>query len=194
MSLPYFRFTWWPINTSNVVDEPNTVISFSKEDMSLFLLQHGFDPNTHHIEVVNDDDVFSDYILHPYVFGSRKRDRLYRIMTNKAIMDQVMYRVVGELNACMSFGACALRGEIEIFDKISKLINGLEYGAITEEHIDTYGDSPTEYSTTESEQQDALYNIFDGDTSPHREVQPYTIESYVSIFTLLYITGEGAKD
>lgn len=194
---PYFYFTWKPINYDDTIEDDdsqeNVVISYHKEDIQLFLLQHGFDPNTTHIEVHCDEDIFSDYILHPYVFGSRKRDRLYRIMTNKAIMDQVLYRITNELHACMSFGACALRGEIELFDRISKLVNKLEYGSIVEENIDTIGDSPTEYPTTSQEHLELIYNIFDGDTHPSRDVQPFTIESYVSIFTALFITGDEEK-
>lgn len=193
----YYRFGWIPSHPSSKPAEydEKEVVSYCKEDMMLFLMQHGFDTRNPRIEILDDavESVDSDALLHEYTFGSKKRDRMYRIMTTKEIMNSVMYETTGNLTSCMSFGSCALRGDIQIFEKISELINGLEYGGITEENLDkpVRDYCPTDVENIESEQTDIIYTILDGDTHPSRDIQPYTIEWYVRIFTEMYILGRG---
>jgi hypothetical protein len=102
----------------------------------------------------------------------------------------------------MRFGACALRGEIEIFDRISKLIGELDYVYIIDE-IDfesEYGEDdlyryqgyPYYESIAMDASTDRLYTDLYDDCGKSMEniSAPFTIESYVSIFTNKLLIGQ----
>lgn len=204
-----FKFTWHAIRDP---DTFTTVFTHNKEHMTLFLQQHGFDPNSPNVEVVDDtcyeykNSIKNDVsYIKLFKMGSRKRDMIYQIATTDEIINEVTTAIADELCTCMQFGACALRGEIEIFDRISKLIGELDYVYITDE-IDfesEYGEDVDMYryqgypyyeEIAMDASVDRLYtDLSDDCTKGDSQLLPYTIESYVTIFTNLFLMGEEPK-
>jgi len=203
MTAKGYKFTWKPmIQNANTTFQ--TVCAYDRESITMFLTQHGFDPNTAHIEIVYDEEEIEDgCLLHIHHFGSRNRDRLYDVMTCEEIMTYVITRVGDELNSTMELGACALRGEIELFGKISKLLEQLEYTFIQDpfaadasgyDSVDPkeYGNGYPYYESfaiTKDEYVDALYEFLHTESHYSRPVQPITLESYVNIFTSGLLLG-----
>lgn len=193
-----FKFSWHPLNDP---DTFTTVFTHDKEHMNLFLKQHGFNLSTTQVEIINDEDeVSTDDIqyIKIFEFGSRKRDMIYRIATTLDILNDVTEAIADELCECMRFGACALRGEIEIFDRISKLIGELDYVYIIDE-IDSEEDDLYRYqgypyyeSIAMDASTDRLYTDLYDDCSKGTKtvLTPFTIESYVSIFTNKLLIGQ----
>ena len=194
-----FKFSW---NALHDPDTFNTVFTYEKEHMTLFLQQHGFDVNTANVEVINDDIAQDDIMyIHIFKFGSRKRDRIYHIATTLEIISAVTEAVADELFTCMQFGACALRGEIEIFDRISKLIGELDYVYISDEidwaddNIDSdmyrYQGYPYYEEIAMDASSERLNTDLYDDCAIEKidQIMPFTIESYVSIFTNQLLIG-----
>ena len=204
MIQPLYVFKWKTINGKN----SNEVFTYDRNDMILFLSQHGFSTEENNNVTVVMDDVARDDInyLRIYTFGSRKRDRFYRIATTETIMSTIVMDVGAELSDAMTFGACALRGEIEIFHKIDKLIQSLDYVYImdgyiasmneTDEYYDRYHENngyPYYEDITKNADDSFLYDSLYNDSVPQKPVQPFTIETYVNIFTDVYIIGRSVK-
>jgi hypothetical protein len=198
-----FKFSWHPLHDP---DTFMTVFTYDKNMMDLFLQQHGFDIQTANVEII-DDTISKDDMMYINVFrfGSRKRDMIYNIATTLEIINTVTQAVADELQTCMQFGACALRGEIEIFDRISKLIGELDYVYImdeidwTDDNIDTdmyrYQGYPYYEEIAMDASSDRLYTDLYDDCAVEKidQIIPFTIESYVSIFTAQLLIGEKAK-
>lgn len=203
MKDPIYMFSWDPMHpTTN--SKSQTVMTLDRNMMTRFLLQHGFDPDHANIEVSYDDDLMDECELHEYTFGSRKRDRLYKLVTTAEIVAMVVKEVCDDLSQTLTFGACVMRGEIEIFDTITKLIESLDFGVILDHrNADTSGYDvaddreycngyPYYESFARDVDQDDLYDSVHNESYYKKEVQPITLESYVNIFTSIFMVGRGA--
>lgn len=190
-----YRFEWRPVNRD---DELNSVESYDRDMMNMFLQQHGFDPQNANVFVVDDDHVDDSALLRPFTFGSRKRNGFFRIITTSEIVSGIAEIVADELSDCMTLGPCALRTEIQLFKHINDLIDGLSFiyvleGTLADDSSTDDYDYRDEYPYYESiaMNKDLSY-LFDSlCTESHysRPVQPITIESYVSIFAKSFLIG-----
>lgn len=205
-----YEFSWKPFNRPK--GDKHYVQTHDKKMMDLFLTQHGFDPNSAGV-IVTDDPQYSDddtITLHMYTFGSQKQDRLYHIATTQELMTVVIAEVTAELMPLMSFGSCALKGEIQLFDRIDKLMSHLDYAYIREtsqhnspEDYDNgyyhtvypnYPIDPTYEELSRDDEQDALGEFLEIDAKPS-DTDPVaiTIEAYVSYFTQECLLGKVEK-
>lgn len=199
-----YEFQWSPVRSPDIV---NYVQTPERETMNLFLLQHGFDPNTTHVKVIDESMDDESILLNVFKFGSRKRDRPYYIATTEEIITSVIHYVAEELMNTMSLGACALQCDFEIFDRIDKLIQKLDHVYIREtnpsaaEYIDDYfayrypgyPGYPTPDEALETEDHDALIDeLYEESVRSYRPdvFMPFTVETYVSVFTNKYLLGE----
>lgn len=205
MAQALYVFTWTNMNNP---EEPYGVYTYNLEDLKLFLSQHGFNTeNNSNVEVTYDtegiDDADRDYVR-IYTVGSRKRDQLYRIATTETIVSSVIMEIGSELSEAMTFGACALRGEIEIFKRITDLISELDYVYVKDGIVaDTTDDDYEKYHVNngypyyediaKNADDSFLYDELYSDAVPQKQVQPFTIETYVNIFTDIYIIGRKMK-
>lgn len=192
--MPTYRFEWVPLKRYKSDERSMCVETYDTELMKLFLQQHGFD-HTQAKVTVTDESAEETQMLRIFTFGSRTPNkRLYKIATTDEIVIGVAETVAEELSQAMQFGVCALRNEIEIFNRISDLINQLRFVYILENQLiddvysteDDYASYEREYPyfETAAMNQDLSYLYESLITESHhsRPIQPITIESYVSIF------------
>lgn len=199
-----YEFQWSPVRSPDIV---NYVQTPERETMNLFLLQHGFDPNTTHVKVIDESIDDESIVLNIYKFGSRKRDRSYYIATTEEIVTSVIHYVSEELMNTMSLGACALQCDFEIFDRVDKLIQKLDHVYIRETSLSVVEDMvdyfayrypgypgyPTPNEALESEDYDSLVDELYEESvrSYHQDMfMPFTVETYISVFTNKYLLGE----
>lgn len=212
-----YEFSWRPINWGPEDDKTGVnarifVQTLDKNMMDLFLIQHGFDPKNADVKITSDDDYSDDDMITLKIFrvGSRKRDKIYQIATTTEIVMEIISTISVELLDTMSFGACALKGEIELFNRVQSLIEKLDYVYIREtnpgflENMDEdayayrypgYPGYPSSYEELSRDDDidaltESLYNAANWTTDG---IQPFTIESYISIFTRDYLLGKVTK-
>ena len=197
--------------------QPTKVWTENPKDMLLFLTQHGFDPKRAHVKVVEHTEEYEQKpignkkglsLLNRYIFGSRDDKTLHTVVTTEEILTSILTNVAIDLSGVMTLGACALRGDIQIFAPITDLIEELDpiyvkdthaadVGCNEEERLERIGDWLKEYPNFESyavnEDDTFLYERLYDSMYPGK-VQMITLESYVSIFTRLYIIGHDDYD
>lgn len=203
-----YEFSWKPMYETT--DTRFYVQTTNKSMMDTFLLQHGFDPTTTNVVVTNDPQYSDDdsITLHEYTLGSQKQDRLYHVITTEEIMTVVISEVAWELMETMSFGACALKGDIELFDRIDHLVRELDYVYIRETSNSTcspedydneyyrtvhpgYPLDPTYEELSRDDEVDAMDEFLMVETKPsHTDPIPFTIEAYIGIFTRECLLGK----
>lgn len=207
-----YEFSWVPLNwKANKDQDVNGLVFVQTTDkrlMDLFLLQHGFDPNTKNVKVTDDESYRDDdsISLHLYTFGSKKRDRLYHIATTEDLMNEVISSISYTLADAMSFGTCALHGEeIELFARVQSLVEVLDYVYIRETNpmfqensVDDcyrYIAHPHRYEELSRDDDiDALCDELYNETKPDpNEPVPFTIEAYLSVFTREFLLGREVK-
>lgn len=191
-----FMFRWKCLRN----DDEHIVASYDKERIKLFLMQHGFDPNIQRIDITTNDGIDESDMLEEYTYGTRKRDHLYKIITTPRIVTTVVNEVGNDLSEAMTLGVCALRGEIEIFDRIAHLIDELDFVYIldgikadteydlydSEEYVNGY---PYYESFARDRDTSTLFDQLHDESFHKKSVQPITLETYVSIFTLHFYAG-----
>lgn len=201
-----YQFAWRPLRYSDT--RTSTIVqTHNRELMDLFLQQHGFDQQSSNVVVYATDspktivDDMSE--LHIFKFGSRKRDQIYQIATSLEIMVSLIQDVADDMVSTMSLGACALRGEIEIFSHINDLISKLDYVYIQETNGLYREDSSEDYrysgypgypcyesiARDDDTDLDALYDELYQCASNNNGIQPFTVEAYISLFTKEYLLG-----
>lgn len=205
-----YEFSWVPLNRKATDENVNNMMFVQTADrkmMDLFLLQHGFDPQTPNVRVTHDETYSDDdeITLHLYTFGSKRRDRLYQIATTEEIMTTVITTISQTLSDAMSFGACALRGdEIELFARIQSLIEILDFVYIRETNpifqensVDDYYRytmRSRSYEMSRDDDTDVLSDeLFDSSKPNQNEPVPFTIEAYLNIFAKDYLLGKEVK-
>ena len=197
----YFEFSWCPINRP---DDRQLVQTDDPELMERFLFQHGFNKDNHNVRVVQDDpeEIDEGCRLKVYTFGSKKRDHMYKIATTEEIMVPIIEDVGDKLASTMTFGACALLGDIEIFSRILELVEELDFVYVMEAQTD-FSSMMTDferqiYTTTgypyyEDIAMDAndeyMRDMLSTESEPQKEHQAITIEAYVRLFTDIFIIG-----
>jgi hypothetical protein len=207
-----YEFSWKPMYQST--DDRHYVQTTDKQMMDTFLLQHGFDPATANVIVTNDSQYSDDdsITLHVYTMGSQKQDRLYHIITTQEIMTVIISNIAYELLETMSFGACALKCDIELFDRIEHLIHELDYVYIREtspssnanpEDYDNeyyrmrypnYPIYPSHEEISRDDEEDSLDEFLMVDTKPsNTNAVPFTVEGYIEIFTRECLLGKAVK-
>lgn len=205
-----FEFSWVPINWKPKSDSSRSAIYVQTTDravMDLFLKQHGFNKDTANVSVVTDEQYSDDDMitLHVYTMGSKHRDKLYHVVSSAEIMTSVISNISCALLDTMSFGSCALKGEIEIFARVQSLMEKLDYVYIREtqaqyrEDVDDYysyrypgyPNYPTYEEVSRDDNEDTLNQDLYDDTIPSTvKPVPFTIEAYLSTFTREYILGK----
>lgn len=201
-----FQFEFYPVNVIPNM-KPTMVWSYDKDTMQLFLRQHGFDLNNARVNVVPCiGNINDETMLSIYKFGSRKRDRIYQIATTEEILACVLKRVGFNLSRTLSFGSASLRGDIQIFEHLMKLVTSLNFAY----NIDSMAADASDYDTIDREEyingypyyesfainsdDSFVYESLFDETGPTKPYQPVTIESYVSLFTESYIIGSQEED
>ena len=201
----YFEFEWRPINDSSMV---HVVQTDKRELMDKFLFQHGFKDQADRVRIVYDDKMESCSELTEYKFGSKKRDKLYTVVSNEDIIAPIVEEVGFLLASVLSLGACALMGDIEIFSRINSLVEELDFVYVSEtsamvesmtdyeKQIYTksgypyYEDLAMDVNSDDSWLMEQLYAA----SCPQKEYQAITLESYVKYFTEIFIMGRVIKD
>jgi len=189
--------------------KPLYVWSENPEMMRMFLIQHGVDPNKARVQMFDMPKQYRApvhnmgiYELNYYLFGSREDKSVHKVVTTEDIMNNIVTNVAIDLSAVMSLGAAALRGDIQIFEHISKLIDQLDFiyikdGAIADsssedERYSCAKDYPYYENEAMTRDDSYLYQRLYDSIYPNK-LQAVTLESYVSIFTRAYIIGYGAN-
>lgn len=199
---PMYMFEYYPLHViPNMA--PEVVYTTDRDLMTLFLQQHGFDPNTANVKIIDDEiDEDDPYMLHIWRMGSRKRDRIYNVATTSNIIENVVLSVGLELSEAMTLGAISFRGDIQVFERIGNLISMLDYvyqmdgfaadaGGYDVCDKETYSNGYPYYEEIAINHDDSfLYDALISDSHPSKDVQPITIESYVSFFTDRFIIGQ----
>lgn len=200
-----YEFQWSPLRTPNIVHYVQTP---ERETMNLFLIQHGFNPNTARIKIIDDCIDDESITLNIYKFGSRKRDRAYYIATSEEIIASLIMYVADQLLNSMSFGACALQCDFEVFERVEKLISKLDHVYIRETNPSNadsldgyfsyrypgYPGYPTLDEALETEDHDTMIDeLYEESIKSYHpdNFMPFTVESYISVFTNQYLIGEG---
>lgn len=212
-----YEFLLYPINaTSKTV--PTRVWTDDPHYMRTFLLQHGVDPQLAKVKVFDIpaysespiNDKTGAYKLNKYHFGSRQDKTIHPVITTESIMYSIATNVAIDLSSVMSLGSAALRGDIQIFEHIAKLVSSLDpiyikdsyvadAGCDADYRLERLADLVSDYPYYESiamsinEDDSFLYDSLYDSISPN-VVQHITLESYVSIFTKLYIIGHNDYD
>jgi hypothetical protein len=127
--------------------------------------------------------VYEDMMLREFRFGSESGDDLFTIMTCDMLVQDAIRDVCEELCDSMTFGPCALRGDVELFDKIATLVDELPYACLSDPDYadamssadETYdGDDDFAFERDCSITWDAIYDAY-----MSHPVQPITIEAYI---------------
>lgn len=214
-----YEFSWRPLKYDPIAEKDgsyNAITYVQTHDenlMRMFLTQHGFDPNTPNVKIIedpqyNDDDTIA---LHTYQISSRERGKVYKITTTFEIMERVINEIAYELNQAMTFGSCALKCEIQLFERIQELMDELDYVCIQETSSTNASgfDEMAEYGyyrisgripdndyeeLSRDDQQDTVFADLIETVNDHKLLPiPITIESYVSFFTDIYLIGKEVK-
>lgn len=216
-----YQFSMYPLEIRRGT-KPTMVWTTEPEMMRTFLKQHGFDPTLSKIQIFKPTEDFNKPIrnevmkcmLNRYIFGGRDDKTHQTVVTTEEIMNSVVTNVAIDLSGCMWLGACALRGDIQVFERISNLIDeldpiyvkdlkaadsgndGEEEGNLLNQ-FDRLAARLSEYPFYESiamqDDDTYLYERLYDSVRPD-VVQMITLESYVSIFTKLYIIGHDDYD
>ena len=177
-----------------------TVYSYKREDMLLFLKQHNFDLNHVHVDILEiaGEDFNENDILQPYLFGTNSSEDVYTIMSTISIVDDCILNTAQTLANTLLFGPPIIRTDIELFRVINDLINELphvyilDHTLIDETNDSMYSPDHSKYiKSWDGETPDpgddvyvieSLYNC-----SILQEIQPITMEGYVSNFTSMMV-------
>lgn len=201
-----YEFSWVTFKDakSGKKDTPKHYVQTAdRKLMDLFLHYHGFDVNNANVKIVHDEDDDDNSIsLKMAKFKSRESDKIYEIPTTDDILLYVCSNVACDLLDVMSLGSCALKCEIELFAKIEKLINKLDYVYIRETTCDYTDEIGYRYpgypgyprsheEMSRDDDADLLYeSLRQAFEYPENGIQPFTLETYVSIFTKEFIMGD----
>lgn len=212
-----YEFLLYPINATPKT-KPTRVWTDDPQYMRVFLAQHGMDPKQAKVKVYDMPDHYDKpvndksgiYKLNKYHFGSRDDKTIHPVITTEEIMYSIATNVAIDLSNVMALGSAALRGDIQIFEHIAKLVSSLDpiyikdgyaadAGADADYRMERLADLVSDYPYYESiamsinEDDSFLYDSLYNSISPN-VVQLITLESYVSIFTKLYIIGHNDYD
>ena len=197
-----FRFRFSPKSVKdNFYDYAYRVYAFKREDMDLFLKQHGFDTRLVHIECIpiNEFDDDDDHFLKSFKFRSNTSAEIYNIMTTDHFIKDAIDYTCAQLSDTLVFGPPIVRNDIEIIRLINDLMFSIPHAFILD-HTLTDGFTGEPYSK-DWEKYIKFYNPYqsleDMDDSYIYEsihnnsiddlVQPITIEAYVSNFTQMIL-------
>lgn len=199
-----YAFRFRPGNCTN----PNMdkiVIAENQIIMQTFLVQHQFDEETVHIDVIDVinmdiDDYYNritnDNILRPYRFRSNYASEVYTIYTTDELLTEAIRHVAQDLKFSLYFGECAIRGDVEFIQDILDLIEQLPHATVLDSElfddgnkldwtdcVNRFGeyvdDTPSITAKDDFVIGDSLFNFHD----PNENVQAITIEAYVQYFT-----------
>lgn len=186
-----------------------TVYSYSREYMNMFLKQHGFSIENSYVQCIPIEkfDEETELILKPFKFKSNTSDEIFDIITTPQFIYDAIDMTCSELSESLLFGPAALRSDIEIFKMINDLINELPHVYVMENML-IDGDSGEVLNISHHdeimnlynahgvcEMSDELYEAIDDTfiyesmhcSSVDEDVQPITIEGYVSYFTSMLV-------
>lgn len=210
-----YGFNMYPLNIT-VRTKPVYVWTEDPNMMRLFMLQHGIDPKLAHVSMSDMTEEYRRpvqnmgiYELTMWKFGSRDDKTIHDVVTTQDIMNTIVTNVAIDLSGVMTLGAAALRGDIQIFEHIAKLVESLDFvyikdaltadagGCDDDYWLEAKADRAKEYpfyeSTAVNQDDSFLYERL-YDTIYPGKIQAVTLESYVNIFTKIYIIGNSDYD
>lgn len=188
------------------------IYSHTKEDMMLFMQQHGFDIQYADVQYVydNDSETNSSYTtLKLYHFKSNKCDTVYHIMTCEYFIQQALSNVASHISDACVFGQGIFRDDVEIIKLVQDLLDKLphveilDYGFIDGDWVvENCMDADIDLSWESikkcrlfDEDGEPNYEMFDNSsiydsfvTKGPDEIQDITIEAYVRSFTEFLIS------
>lgn len=174
----------------NMGYEPSEVVwSDSAEMIEEFIKQHGMNRDCVNITVLNETTIegypttFHDNNkLIAYKMGSNSDGKIKTIITTEQYLTDALQGVCEELSDYMVFGDAITRTDIQMIDKIQKLIDELHYGLVFDYSIADDRDY-CEYEDVRMYPYDRSI-IFDAisDSSTVKDIQPITYEAYAHYF------------
>jgi len=208
MDLFYFEFS----SCKQKSDEQFNyrVFAESMNDMNMFLIQHNLHDQVQNVEVVDPAhptnlDTVSYNMIKPFVFGSNKSKEIFTIYTSEEFVSDAVGRVGSKLSASLLFGEAITRTDVELFDRLTNLINDLPYCDIIDfelmnqesnlimefkekrnEYFYYTGIAPAEDGAEALIYQglyDSMQAAMDDTCYLTDSIQPITVEAYVKAFT-----------
>lgn len=173
----------------------NVVYSLSKEDMSLFLKQHGFDLNNAYVDVIKENlSKINEDLLMTYNFKSNTLANTFTLSTTTNFINDAIITIGSDLSASLMFGLVSIYGDIEIFELISSLIDEVPHVFIIDQYIadesnnyHNYIDNPiADKFYSDGYDDEGIYESL-LEASVINNIQPITIEAYVKYFTSLLL-------
>lgn len=176
----------------NNVKEHYYVWSHDKSMVDMFMKQHCLDNNKVKWDIfpweeIEDhlDEVRDEYLLDRYKMGSNDTGIIYTIITSDEFIELALRNLCDALKELLTFGPCALRGDLEAIDELLGLINKLPYSYVYDGEIAEASDDP------DCENVDYSY-VYDGvfDYRDPNQVLVLTVESYIRTFTNTLLHGD----
>lgn len=199
----FIRFKFFSASSMGK-DRPFEVYANTMDEMNMFLNQHcfkGVDENAFAIIPKNICRNKNDMILELYSFKSNHSNDIYHVMTTRFFVDMAMENTATDVNFNLLFGEAILRSDIEIFKHINTLLWKLPHvhvkdvliaddNMIDDNIIKESLDIRKEYRLInrpwdDLDSQMVIESLYDVMSSDPIEVNPITIEAYVSSFTTL---------
>lgn len=203
----YFKFSFMSMHTNNK-NLSYHVLAETKENLYLFLKQHGFsDAPPESIQLFPKDKVSADlsHILKPFKFKSNKMPGVFSVMTCEAFVDTAIDNLAADLNANMLFGEAIIRRDVEVFKMIGDLVHDLPFAhvidfVLADVESSNFPDASTvedirqmtdEYRTKiccpcEDTDYYMTYEQLHDAVNPD-EIYPITLECYISNFTEMMV-------
>lgn len=168
------------------------VWSHQKYMVEMFMKQHYLDDSkvrwiVFPWEELEDhlDEVREEYLLDRYLMGSNDTGIIYTIITSDEFIELALNNLCDALTSMLTFGPCALRGDLEAIDEIIRLINDLPYTYVYDGEIAEESDDPDCENVDYSYTYDGVFTIRNPDT-----VLVLTVESYIRTFTNTLLMGD----
>lgn len=187
-----FKFNFKAINDDSKLSY--YVYSESKDLLLLFLKQHQLENGAHAIQVVADNNTDDFHLLQLYTFKSNFSNETYKVATCEQFIMDCIDKTCNELENVLCFGPIMLRNDIEFVKIIAETIENLPYrvtvldyaiaddtAAEMEELTERWKHYINSPSMGESYSVASIYDAIH-DESYVSNVQPITIESYISYF------------
>lgn len=189
-----YQFDMYPLKIGKYTC-PETVYAYDQELLKLFMKQHGFDYQHAIIKVIDTNHTqkipkLAEHQLYMWKLGSNVDHKIHTIATTYNIMENIVNSVAYDLTSCIRLGAPSLRGDIEIFSHISKLIDKLPFITVLDGADLEDAGYPTYESYAMDESQDTIvYEEMFAEVDCDGPFQPITLETYVHLFTTYFILG-----
>ena len=196
-----FKFKFKPLNVKNDNMEYE-VFTDNRKFMDIFLRQHNFNIDNVYIEIIdgcNGYNVNEVDVLSPFIFRSNKTNERFVVVSTSRFVTDAIENVCSCISDVSLFNDVMFRGDVELIDVITEMINSLPYAAVINhalvtddgEFVSQYWERYTKSMTLCTDGwehpmgDEYIYEMmFEAYTSSteFKRPQPITIEAYVRNF------------